>query len=412
MARSSVGLAAAGVALASLWVAAQTGLGIRIRSSGFSKELFRVPSPDPEPGSASLRRRPRADSATRACRQINRSNVATLQVAWSYDTGEPGGLQTQPLVVDGVALRLHADAQDVCRAGRHGRVLWTFDAAMKSTGPNRGVMYWAVRRRPARLRVGRPVSSTRSMRGLGSLIPAFGERRAHRPPARSRPRSGDAERPPDARRASSIVTLLILGGRVNEGLPGSPGHIRALRRQDGRAALDLPHHSASRVKRDYETWSKESWTYNGGANSWPGMALDEARGIVYRPHRVGVRRFLRRQSTGRQPLRQRADRAERGDREAHLALPVRAPRHLGSRSAVAADAGDGQTGWQDDRRRRSNDEARVRVRVRSRDRQAALSNRGAPLPAERRPWGTSRRTRNRFRPSRRHSHASASRRSC
>ena len=31
----------------------------------------------------------------------------------------------------------------------------------------------------------------------------------------------------------------------------------------------------------YETWSKDSWQYNGGANSWSGMALDEQRGIVY-----------------------------------------------------------------------------------------------------------------------------------
>ncbi len=34
--------------------------------------------------------------------QINRGNVKQLQVAWSFDTGEPGGLQTSPIVVDGV----------------------------------------------------------------------------------------------------------------------------------------------------------------------------------------------------------------------------------------------------------------------------------------------------------------------
>jgi quinoprotein glucose dehydrogenase len=34
--------------------------------------------------------------------QINRSNVHKLEVAWSYDTGEGGDLQTQPIVVDGV----------------------------------------------------------------------------------------------------------------------------------------------------------------------------------------------------------------------------------------------------------------------------------------------------------------------
>src|ERR1700751_6287212 len=33
--------------------------------------------------------------------QINRSNVKQLRVAWTYDSGEQGGLQTSPLVVDG-----------------------------------------------------------------------------------------------------------------------------------------------------------------------------------------------------------------------------------------------------------------------------------------------------------------------
>src|SRR5271155_5468751 len=31
--------------------------------------------------------------------QINRANVQRLKVAWIFDTGEPGGLQTNPLVV-------------------------------------------------------------------------------------------------------------------------------------------------------------------------------------------------------------------------------------------------------------------------------------------------------------------------
>src|SRR5436305_11308027 len=36
-------------------------------------------------------------------KQIDRSNVAKLQVAWSYDTADgPGDPQTQPIVVKGV----------------------------------------------------------------------------------------------------------------------------------------------------------------------------------------------------------------------------------------------------------------------------------------------------------------------
>jgi glucose dehydrogenase len=34
--------------------------------------------------------------------QITRANVTRLKQAWVYDTGEPGGIQTNPLIVDGV----------------------------------------------------------------------------------------------------------------------------------------------------------------------------------------------------------------------------------------------------------------------------------------------------------------------
>ena len=34
--------------------------------------------------------------------QINRSNVKNLVVAWSFDSQEEGGLQTSPIVAEGV----------------------------------------------------------------------------------------------------------------------------------------------------------------------------------------------------------------------------------------------------------------------------------------------------------------------
>ncbi len=76
--------------------------------------------------------------------------------------------------------------------------------------------------------------------------------------------------------------LMIVGGRVNEGLPGSPGHIRAYDVRTG--ALRWIFHTIPQPGQfGYETWSKDSWTYNGGANNWAGMALDERRGIVFIP---------------------------------------------------------------------------------------------------------------------------------
>ena len=46
-------------------------------------------------------------------KQIDRSNVKQLALAWTYDTGETGAMQTQPLVVGDVLFGVHAGAEGV-----------------------------------------------------------------------------------------------------------------------------------------------------------------------------------------------------------------------------------------------------------------------------------------------------------
>ena len=83
--------------------------------------------------------------------------------------------------------------------------------------------------------------------------------------------------------------LLILGGRVSEGLPSSPGDIRAYNARTGKLQWSfhtIPHPGEA----GYETWSKDSWRENGGANSWPGMALDAGPRHRLRPDGIARRR--------------------------------------------------------------------------------------------------------------------------
>ena len=87
--------------------------------------------------------------------QINRANVKQLEVAWTYDTGEPGGLQTQPLVVGDVLYGYTPTHKLFAVDAATGRAEWVFDSGVRGTGPNRGVMYWADGARAARLRRGR-----------------------------------------------------------------------------------------------------------------------------------------------------------------------------------------------------------------------------------------------------------------
>src|SRR5688572_20398583 len=75
--------------------------------------------------------------------QINRKNVAKLQVAWTHDTGESGDLQTQPVVVGDIVYAYSPAQRVLALDAATGTVVWTFDAKLQGgRGPNRGVMYW------------------------------------------------------------------------------------------------------------------------------------------------------------------------------------------------------------------------------------------------------------------------------
>jgi glucose dehydrogenase len=75
---------------------------------------------------------------------INRSNVRRLEVVWTFDSRETGGLQTNPVVVDGVLYVTIPRHKVVALDAASGTLRWTFDSGIERRGPNRGVTYWAV----------------------------------------------------------------------------------------------------------------------------------------------------------------------------------------------------------------------------------------------------------------------------
>ncbi len=212
--------------------------------------------------------------------QINRGNVKALQVAWTFDAGETGGLQTQPIVVDGVLYGNTPTHKVFALRAATGELLWKYDAGIKSEGANRGLMYWAD---GADRRVYAAVDQYLYAldAAAGKRVESFGTR------GRIDLRN-DLGRDPETQSVRLTTPgvvyrdLLIIGGRVSEGLPSSPGDIRAYDARSG--ALRWSFHTIPHPgEAGYETWSTDSWRVNGGANNWPGMALDEARGIVYAP---------------------------------------------------------------------------------------------------------------------------------
>src|SRR5579863_1066720 len=62
--------------------------------------------------------------------QINRENVKQLQTAWTYDTEESGGLQSSPIVVDGILYGLTPTEKVFALDAATGKQLWKFDSGV------------------------------------------------------------------------------------------------------------------------------------------------------------------------------------------------------------------------------------------------------------------------------------------
>ena len=213
-------------------------------------------------------------------RQINRTNVRQLEVAWTYDTGEMGGMQTQPVIVDGVLYACTPTHKTFALQAATGKHLWTFDPMIVGRGPNRGVMYWAGGSdKRVFAAVDQYVYALDA--GNGRPIATFGSNgRIDLRLDLGRDPQGQSVR----LTSPGIIykDTFIIGGRVGEGLPSSPGYIRAYDARTGKLRWTF-HTIPNPGEAGYQTWSKDSWTINGGANNWAGMALDERRGIAYIP---------------------------------------------------------------------------------------------------------------------------------
>ena len=220
--------------------------------------------------------------------QIDTANVSRLQVAWTFHTGDvaPGArseIQATPIVVDGVMYTTTPALAVVALEADSGTLLWKFDpfaGRARESHVNRGVAYWdggnerrilftAGRRLYALdARTGAP-SRTFGDSGSVSLADGLGR---------------------DVGDAYVVATspgaiygdLLIQGMRVGEGEGSAPGDIRAYNVITGRIAWTF--HTIPRPGEfGYDTWPADEWRTAGGANSWAGMTLDSARGVVYVP---------------------------------------------------------------------------------------------------------------------------------
>ena len=213
--------------------------------------------------------------------QIHRGNVQQLELAWRFDTGEKGDTQTQPLVVGRVLFGYTPQHKTFALDAASGKPLWTFDSGIRGSGANRGLMYWSGG--PGNARVFAAVDNFVYAldAASGKPIDSFG--RGGRIDLRENLGRDPATQSVRLTTPGVIYRdLMIVGGRVSESLPASPGHVRAYDVRSG--ALRWTFRTIPQPgEPGYETWPKEAWRHIGGANSWAGMTLDERRGVVYVP---------------------------------------------------------------------------------------------------------------------------------
>ena len=213
--------------------------------------------------------------------QINRENVKELDIAWSYDTGEEGGLQTSPIIVGGVLYGLTPTQKVFALDAATGKQLWKFDSGIVGTQPNRGLAYWSDGQ-DRRILVGVLNFLYALDANSGKPILSFGAQ------GRIELRENLGREPAGAQSiyltSPGIVykDLVIVGGRNPETLPAPPGDVRAFDARTGKLRWSfhtIPHPGEF----GYATWPKDAWKSSGAANNWAGMALDSRRGIVYVP---------------------------------------------------------------------------------------------------------------------------------
>ncbi len=223
-------------------------------------------------------------------KQINRKNVNQLSVAWTFDSGESGGLQTNPLMVGGVLYGITPTQKIFALNAATGKLLWKFDSGIRGTQPDRGLAFWAGATNAGT--VGATGKDRRILVGVMNFVYALDA--ATGKPIPSFGKAGRIDLREDLGRDPAVQSiyltspplvyrdLMIVGGREAETLPASPGDVRAYDVRSGKLRWSfhtIPHPGES----GYDTWPKDAWKTSGAANNWAGMTVDVQRGIVYVP---------------------------------------------------------------------------------------------------------------------------------
>jgi quinoprotein glucose dehydrogenase len=231
-----------------------------------------------------------------ALKQINRSNVTELKMAWTYHAGDisdgskypvQSTFETTPLVVDGVMYITTPFSRVIALDPETGKELWTFDPKLEMSTPrnlfiSRGAAYWTDGQKKrvflgtldGRLfsldaKTGRPDDSF-GQAGWVDLYIGVAEK--------YRNREFGMTSPP-----AVYKDVIICGSLTADGTPQGPlGDVRGYDARTGKLLWTF-HVVAEPGEFGHDTWEGNSWDGRGAANAWSILTVDTERGIVFLP---------------------------------------------------------------------------------------------------------------------------------
>jgi len=214
-----------------------------------------------------------------ALKLINKTNVAKLELAWSYKVPDHrGNFGFNPIVANGKMYILGRENAIVALDPAAGREIWSHKSEQNIV-TQRGIMYWSSKDGKDRRLIygaGSYLYAINADTGVG--ISTFGEDgRINMRVGTPRPLGG-----PSATPGRIWENRLIVGSQTGEGYGSAPGDLRAYDVVSGKLLWSfhtIPHPGEF----GYDTWPKDAWTYVGGVNTWGEISVDEKRGIGYFP---------------------------------------------------------------------------------------------------------------------------------
>jgi quinoprotein glucose dehydrogenase len=208
--------------------------------------------------------------------QVNAKNASQLKEVWRYDLGGAGSIENQPIVVNGNLYGVSLENIYSLNATT-GKVNWEYKMSTAAGRNPRGVTFWTDGK-------DRRVFAAKNnlMIGLnadtGKLDPGFGKEGIIdlNDQLRGDPKDNRVgmDSPPGL-----YKNVLITHGGVGETTPASPGDIRGWDVRTGKLLWTF-HTIPYPGEEGYETWPKDAYKTQGGANAWGGVAMDAKRGNV------------------------------------------------------------------------------------------------------------------------------------